>query len=167
MSKVKGSLRYLVKLDQWICCVFLVIMLAVCFGAVVMRYVFSKPLVWSEEIILTILIWFGFLCISIGAYGDTHIAIEGVYNLFPAAVRRACDILRNLLLTVFGCLMVYFGWQVFKINLMKRLPATHLSQGVQYFPIVFGGILTALYSAVNLLEYLIGNQEKNEEEGHE
>ena len=110
MSKVKGSLRYLVKLEQWICCVFLVIMLAVCFGAVVMRYVFSKPLVWSEEIILTILIWFGFLCISI---------------------------------------------------------ATHLSQGVQYFPIVFGGILTALYSAVNLLEYLIGNQEKNEEEGHE
>ena len=56
MSKVKGSLRYLVKLEQWICCVFLVIMLAVCFGAVVMRYVFSKPLVWSEEIILTILI---------------------------------------------------------------------------------------------------------------
>lgn len=164
MSKVKGYLRYLVKLEQWICCVLLVIMLVVCFGAVVMRYVFSKPLVWSEEIILTMLIWFGFLCISIGAYGDTHIAIEGAYNLFPSAARKGCDILRYLLLTVFGCLMVYFGWQVFKINLMKRLPATHLSQGVQYFPIVFGGALTALYSAVNLVEYLTGNQNRHEEE---
>lgn len=38
----------------------------------------------------------------------------------------------------------------FKINLMKRLPATHLSQGVQYFPIVFGGNSDSLYSAVNL-----------------
>lgn len=164
MSKVKRYLGYLVKLEQWICCVLLVIMLVVCFGAVVMRYVFSKPLVWSEEIILTMLIWFGFLCISIGAYGDTHIAIEGAYNLFPSAMRKGCDILRYFLLTVFGCLMVYFGWQVFKINLMKRLPASHLSQGVQYFPIVFGGALTALYSIVNLVEYLTGKQKKNEEE---
>lgn len=164
MSKVKGYLGYLVKLEQYVCCVLLVVMLVVCFGAVVMRYVFSKPLVWSEEIILTMLIWFGFMCISIGAYGDTHIAIEGAYNLFPSAVRKGCDLLRYLLLTVFGCLMVYFGWQVFKINLMKRLPATHLSQGVQYFPIVFGGVLTALYSIVNLVEYLTGKQEKGEEE---
>lgn len=156
MSKIRKYLGYLVKVEKYICCVLLVIMLAVCFGAVVMRYVFSKPLVWSEEVILTMLIWFGFMCISIGAFGDSHIAIEGVYNLFPPVMKKGCDLLRHVMLTVFGCLMVYFGWQVFQINLMKRLPATHWPQGIQYFPIVFGGALTALYSAVNLIEYLAG-----------
>lgn len=156
MSTVRKYLGYLVKLEEYVCCVLLVIMLTVCFGAVILRYVFSKPLVWSEEVILTMLIWFGFLCISIGAYGDSHIAIEGAYNMFPPAMRKVCDLLRHILLLGFGCLMVYFGWKVFKINLLKRLPATHWPQGIQYFPMVFGGFLTAVYSAVNLIECVTG-----------
>lgn len=152
MSKIRKYLGYVVKAEQYVCCVLLVIMLAVCFTAVVMRYAFSKPLVWSEEVILTMLIWFGFMCISIGTFGDSHIAIEGAYKCFPAPVKKACDLLRHVLLMVFGCLMVYYGWKVFKINLLKRLPATHWSQGIQYFPMVFGGGLTAIYSALNLVE---------------
>lgn len=164
MSKVRGYLRYLVKLEQYVCCVLLVLMLIVCFTAVVLRYVFNKPLVWSEEVILTLLIWFGFLCISIGTFGDSHIAIEGAYNLLPSVMKKGCDLLRHVLLTVFGFLMVYFGWKVFKINLLKRLPATHWSQGIQYFPIVFGGFLTMVYSAVNLIECIIGKTADKEAE---
>lgn len=156
MVNIKKYLGYAVKAEQYICCALLVLMLIVCFGAVVMRYVFSKPLVWSEEVILTMLIWFGFLCISIGAFGDSHIAIEGAYNLFPAPMKKGCDLARYLLLTVIGCMMIGFGWQVFKINMMKRLPATHWPQGIQYFPMVFGGVLTTLYSLVNLIECLTG-----------
>lgn len=164
MATIRKYLGYVVKLEKYVCCALLVVMLVVCFGAVTMRYVFSKPLVWSEEVILTMLIWFGFMCISIGAFGDSHIAIEGVYNLFPPILKKGCDILRYVLLTVFGCLMVYFGWQVFQINLIKRLPATHWPQGLQYFPMVFGGALTALYSIVNLIEYLMGKGDTIREE---
>lgn len=164
MSRVRGYLRYLVALEKYICCVLLVIMLIVCFTAVVLRYAFGKPLVWSEEVILTLLIWFGFLCISIGTFGDSHIAIEGAYNAFPPIMRKACDLLRHVLLMVFGFLMAYFGWKVFKINLLKRLPATHWSQGVQYFPIVVGGFLTMIYSALNLVEYITGKTPSKEEE---
>lgn len=64
---------------------------------------------------------------------------------------------------VFGCLMVYYGWKVFKINLLKRLPATHWSQGIQYFPMVFGGGLTAIYSALNLVECITGKKTKGEQ----
>lgn len=152
MSNVRKYLGYLVKMEQYVCCVLLVAMLTICFFAVVLRYAFNKPLAWSEEAILTMLIWFGFLCISIGAFDDSHIGIEGVYNLMPAAGRKVCDLLRHVLLLGVGCLMVYYGWQVFKINMLKRLPATHLPQGIQYFPMVFGGCLTAIYSTVNLIE---------------
>lgn len=165
MSKIRKYLGYVVKMEQVVCCILLVIMLIVCFGAVIMRYAFNKPLVWSEEVILTLLIWFGFMCISIGAFGDSHIAIEGAYNKFPPVVKKICDVLRYILIMGFGCLMVTFGWQVFKINLLKRLPATHWPQGVQYFPIVFGGALTAVYSAVNLVEYILGKWKNDMKEG--
>lgn len=164
MSNIRKYLGYVVKVEKYICCALLVIMLTVCFGAVIMRYAFSKPLVWSEEVILTMLIWFGFMCISIGAFGDSHIAIEGAYNLFPAGMKKVCDLLRHVLITALGCLMVYYGWKVFKINLLKRLPATHWPQGIQYFPMVFGGALTAVYSLVNLIECIMGKKSVSEED---
>lgn len=164
MSKLKKCLGSIVKLEQNICCILLIGMLTVCFGAVVMRYVFSKPLVWSEEVIMTMLIWFGFLCISIGAYDDSHIGIEGLYNMMPASGKKICDILRHLFLMIVGGLMVYFGWKVFKINLLKRLPASHWPQGIQYFPMVFGGFLTTVYSVVNLIECFTAKKNSDKEE---
>lgn len=167
MTNLRKYLGYVVKAEQYVCCMLLVVMLVVCFGAVVMRYAFSKPLVWSEEVILTMLIWFGFMCISIGAFGDSHIAIEGVYNLFPAPMKKGCDIARHLLLLSIGGMMVYFGWQIFHINMMKRLPATRWPQGIQYFPMVFGGVLTSLFSLLNLAECLTGINRQGGEEKHE
>ena len=132
MDKIKKGLGYIVTAEQYACCALLVIMLAICFVAVVMRYVFSRPLVWSEEVILTCLIWFGFMCISIGIFRDDHIAIEGAFHKFPPSVQFACTIFRHVVLTVFCAFMTYYGWKIFKINLLKRLPATHWSQGLQY-----------------------------------
>ena len=162
MDKIKKGLGYIVTAEQYACCALLVIMLAICFVAVVMRYAFSRPLVWSEEVILTCLIWFGFMCISIGIFRDDHIAIEGAFHKFPPSVRFACTIFRHVVLTVFCAFMTYYGWKIFKINLLKRLPATHWSQGLQYFPMVFGGALMTVYSAVNLIETL---SSKNKKEG--
>ena len=162
MDKIKKGLGYIVTAEQYACCALLVIMLAICFVAVVMRYVFSRPLVWSEEVILTCLIWFGFMCISIGIFRDDHIAIEGAFHKFPPSVQCACTIFRHVVLTVFCAFMTYYGWKIFKINLLKRLPATHWSQGLQYFPMVFGGALMTVYSAVNLIETL---SSKNKKEG--
>lgn len=162
MDKIKKGLGYIVTAEQYACCALLVIMLAICFVAVVMRYAFSRPLVWSEEVILTCLIWFGFMCISIGIFRDDHIAIEGAFHKFPPFVQFACTIFRHVVLTVFCAFMTYYGWKIFKINLLKRLPATHWSQGLQYFPMVFGGALMTVYSAVNLIETL---SSKNKKEG--
>ena len=164
MDKIKKGLGHIVAVEQYVCCVLLVIMLAVCFVAVVMRYVFSSPLVWSEEVILTCLIWFGFMCISIGIFRDDHIAIEGVFHKLPHAAQTACTVLRHVLLTVFSILMTYYGWKIFKINLLKRLPATHWSQGLQYFPMVFGGAMMAVGSAVNLITVLTANHDKEVKE---
>lgn len=164
MAKIKKGLAYIAAAEQYACCLLLVIMLSICFIAVVMRYVFSQPLVWSEEVILTCLIWFGFMCISIGIFKDDHIAIEGAYNKMPPSAKKACKILRHVLLAVFCALMTYYGWKIFKINLLKRLPATHWSQGIQYFPMVFGGALMTAGSVVHLIETLVP-AERNKKEG--
>lgn len=77
---------------------FLVIMLAVCFGAVCDALRFQQPLVWSEENYpYHIGSGSGFLYFHREPRRHTY-CDESVYNLFPSTSERACDILRNLLL---------------------------------------------------------------------
>ena len=54
-------------------------MLVINFMQVLMRYVFNAPFAWSEEIILVLLVWFGFFCMSIDIFYDSHISLTGIY----------------------------------------------------------------------------------------
>ena len=61
LKNIRKVLDKVIKLERIICCVLLVAILVVCFTAVVMRYCFNSPLSWSEEVIIVLLVWFGYL----------------------------------------------------------------------------------------------------------
>ena len=74
LQSIRKVLDKFVKLERIICCVLLVAILAVCFASVVTRYCFNSPLSWSEEVIIVLLGWFGFLCMSVETYKDADYA---------------------------------------------------------------------------------------------
>ena len=74
LQKIRKVCDKFIKLERIICCVLLVAILAVCFWSVVMRYCFNSPLSWSEEVIIVLLVWFGFLCMSVETYKDADLA---------------------------------------------------------------------------------------------
>lgn len=158
MQKLRKVIEKLIRIEQYICCALLVAILAVCFGSVVMRYVFNKPWAWSEEVIITMLLWFGFTCMSIETYFDTNIAISGFYSILPKPLQKACDILRHVLLAVFFYLMTTNSWKIFLINTKKRLPASHWNQGLQYFPMVMGGAVMLVFSIINIVGTIINEK---------
>lgn len=151
LKNIRKVLDKVIKLERIICCVLLVAILAVCFTAVVMRYCFNSPLSWSEEVIIVLLVWFGYLCMSVETYNDTNIAITGFYAMLPKGVQKACDVMRHVILTVFFYLMYSNSWKIFILNSRKRLPASQWNQGLQYFPIVLGGVLMLVFSVLNLV----------------
>ena len=160
MQKIRKVIDVFIRIERYICCALLVAILAVCFGSVVMRYVFNKPWAWSEEVIIVLLLWFGFLCMSMEIYNDASISIHGFYKHLPAGVKRCLDVLRHVLLSVFFWLMMNNGWMIFKINSRKRLPASHWNQGMQYFPMVLGGAIMLVFSVLNIIGTL--TKEKRE-----
>ena len=151
LKSIRKVLDKVIKLERYICCLLLVVILIVCFTAVVMRYCFNSPLSWSEEVIIVLLVWFGYLCMSIDTYNDTNISITGFYTRLPKAAQKACDVMRHVLLTVFFYLMFSNSWKIFVLNSRKRLPASQWNQGLQYFPIVLGGVLMCIFSILNLI----------------
>lgn len=158
LKKVRRVLDKFVKAERYICCALLVVILIICFCSVVMRYVFSKPWSWSEEVIIVLLVWFGFLCMSIETYNDTNIAVSGFYKNFPKPVQKACDVLRHVLMAVFFWLMASNAYKIFLVNSRKRLPASHWNQGLQYFPMVLGGALMLVFSIINIIGALINEK---------
>lgn len=158
LKNIRKVLDKVIKLERIICCVLLVAILAVCFTAVVMRYCFNSPLSWSEEVIIVLLVWFGFLCMSVETYKDADIAITGFYTILPKKAQKVLDVMRHVLLTVFFYLMYTNSWKIYLLNAKRRLPASHWNQGLQYLPIVIGGVLMFVFSIMNLVGTLIGEK---------
>ena len=130
----------------------LFIMLCICFFAVVMRYVFNNPWTWSEEVILILLVVFGFLCISIDIYNDEHVALTFLYNKLPPKVQTVLDILRHTVIGWFFLLMVKYGIQIYEIKWKKPLPATGWSQGIVYIAQIVISIIIVFFCLMNILK---------------
>ena len=75
IEKADKFFQKILLLEKAIGALSLFAMLCICFFAVIMRYAFNSPWTWSEEVILILLVIFGFMCISVDIYNDEHIAL--------------------------------------------------------------------------------------------
>jgi TRAP-type C4-dicarboxylate transport system permease small subunit len=65
------------------------------------RYLFDRPLAWSEEAVRYVMIWTAFLAAAWGVRDQEHIVVEIVMPWLPPRTRRALLVARYLLVVVF------------------------------------------------------------------
>jgi TRAP-type C4-dicarboxylate transport system permease small subunit len=93
---------------------------AINFANVVGRYVFFKPIIWAEEVLVFIMIW----CVMLGAtlvtWENQHLKMDVVYHLTPPPVRRWLNLLSTL---------AFLGAGVFVLVQSARVVALVASTG--------------------------------------
>jgi TRAP-type C4-dicarboxylate transport system permease small subunit len=66
------------------------------FANVVGRYVFFKPIIWAEEVLVFIMIW----CVMLGAtlvtWENQHLRMDAIHHLAPPRVRRWLNLVAAL-----------------------------------------------------------------------
>ncbi|MBI2202958.1 MAG: TRAP transporter small permease [Candidatus Rokubacteria bacterium] len=66
------------------------------FANVIGRYVFWKPIIWAEEILVFIMIW----CVMLGAalvtWENAHLRMDALYQLSSPRVRRWLNLISTL-----------------------------------------------------------------------
>ena len=139
---------------SYICGFLLIIMTAITFTQVTMRYAFKSPIIGAEEATLLLLVWFGFLCISLDIHTDSHAALYFLYNKLPPLFKKMADLMRHAALTWFFVAMFRQGWRITSITMSQILPATGVPNGFLFAPLVVGGVFMALYSVVNFFDAL-------------
>ena len=127
----------------------LVAMVVIICYQVTMRGIFNSSPSWSEEVSLTLMIWFGILSIPIGVRLHLHIGIEYLFNKFSPRNQWILSRIIYFLIAVFGTVMVISGMELVKFTSMSTLPATKLPSSVRYAVIPLAG-LTLAYNALEL-----------------
>ena len=134
-------------------------MFLILLAQVIMRYVFSRPLTWSEEAARFIFVYVSFIGI-IYAYRQTgHIRMEVVVNLFPQAVRRGLEVLINLGTIALFCYMIPFSFRFIGIQAGVKATATHIPMSIVYTALPLGMALSCVRLLISSLRIVWGEEE--------
>ena len=120
-------------------------MFLILLAQVIMRYVFSRPLTWSEEAARFIFVYVSFIGISYAYRQKGHIRMEVVVNLFPQAVRRGLEVLINL-----GTIGIQAG---------VKATATHIPMSIVYTALPLGMALSCVRLLISSLRIVWGEEE--------
>lgn len=134
-------------------------MFLILLAQVIMRYVFSRPLTWSEEAARFIFVYVSFIGISYAYRQKGHIRMEVVVNLFPQAVRRGLEVLINLGTIALFCYMIPFSFRFIGIQAGVKATATHTPMSIVYTALPLGMALSCVRLLISSLRIVWGEEE--------
>ena len=124
----------------------LVLISAVIPWAVFTRYVLNSAASWPEPMAVLLTILLTFIGAAAGYRLNLHMNLAYFANQTPPPVRRALDILVQLLMAVIAIIMIVWGTRLVEVtwnNTIGDFP--FLSVGVTYLPIPVGGCCLLLF----------------------
>lgn len=89
-----------------------VVMSVICVLQVIMRYVFSSSLSWSEELMRYLFIWMVYISISYGMKMRKHVKLDVLLQLFPQQVRPIIQIIGEAIVFVFAIAIIFSSYEV-------------------------------------------------------
>ena len=134
-------------------------MFLILLAQVIMRYVFSRPLTWSEEAARFIFVYVSFIGISYAYRQKGHIRMKVVVNLFPQAVRRGLEVLINLGTIALFCYMIPFSFRFIGIQAGVKATATHIPMSIVYTALPLGMALSCVRLLISSLRIVWGEEE--------
>lgn len=130
-------------------------MIAIVTLTVVLRYCFNTGLSWAEEVPRLLVTVFAFIACAIGVRDHMHVAVNAIYNRFPAGgkARHIMDVAVDVVTLLCGLFMLISGGQrTMKLfSLPGSLPITGISTAWQYLPIPVAGFVMTFDSLLFLL----------------
>lgn len=149
--------------------IFIIAMIFIVFANVTLRYVFNSGIFWSEEVALTLCVWFIFISLGLGIKQKLNITINLLNrDKMPAWLNFTLDLFMELIVIFVGAVMMIYGSTLVKFTMTSIMPATRWPAGLLYMVVPFAGftmILEALLHIVgwdtydaNIDEYLSGER---------
>lgn len=163
MNKFKNILDKIFHILLSFAMILLIAMVIIVFTNVVLRYGFSSGIKWGEEIPLVIIIWFTFIAMALGVKEDLHISITLFTSKANKTVNYFLNLGKYLIEFIIGFIMLKYGWLLTLNGLKSFLPATHITNAINYIVLPISAIFIMLYSFIYFVENIQGLMKNNKE----
>lgn len=125
----KKLLQRLLNVDVLLAGICLIILVSITFMGVIMRYFFSNPFVWQEEIQLWLFLWIAFFGGSVAFREKSHVEIDVIVELLPKKVQKVIQIL------IYALVVIVLGYLCRKgMMMVDQFIATNKSTFVLSIP---------------------------------
>jgi tripartite ATP-independent transporter DctM subunit len=129
-----------------------VLEIVILFAGVVSRYVFNKPLTWSDELASILFLWLAMLGAVIALRRGEHMRLTTFVNLLKPQWRAWVDTFSALVVIVFVLLLLHPAWTYFDDQWIIVTPALELHDGLRVAAIGVGAILMMVIALARLAD---------------
>ena len=130
------------KILMFICKLLLIGDIVITAWAVAGRYIpFITDPHWSEEIVLTLMVYMAVLSATLAIRKGAHIRMTAFDTYLPRKVLMVSDVLADLAVLILGIVLVYYGIKFCNspLSLRGKYASLPLSKFWQYLPIPVAG----------------------------
>ena len=126
-------------------------MVAVVTSGVIARYVMRNPMVWTEEIARTLMIWTAFLGISIAVRQRSHLGVTLLVVRMPTSLQRLVKLFTDGLTMWFLYVLTAYGFRMVETGKAQIETATGISMSYFFICVPLCGLLTMIQLGVVIL----------------
>ncbi len=120
------------------------------------RYVLNDTPTWVDPLSLLLVILIAFLGAGIGVWENTHLSVVILRTSVPKRIRTVLVFLTDLMMAVFGGLMLWYGGLLTMFKWNTLIPMIQWPEGMRSLPLTICGGLILLFSLGHLVKLFLG-----------
>ncbi|PJI92344.1 TRAP-type C4-dicarboxylate transport system permease small subunit [Yoonia maricola] len=126
------------------------------------RYVLNDTPTWVDPLSLLLVMLIAFLGAGIGVYEHTHLSVVVFRKMVASKVRSLMVILTDVLMTIFGGLMLWYGGQLTLFKWNSLIPLIQWPEGLRSLPLTICGGMILVFSLGHLARHLLGRDTRTD-----
>ena len=139
---------------------FFTVMVAAVVIEVIARYVFHRPLLWTEEVAKLAFTWLAFLGAAIAARHNEHIRVETLVEFLPARIRHGVAILTRGACVMFLAIVAVYSTLFMISEIDSTSAAMEISKAWWVLPIPISTALICMYMLKDLVTVIRDRRER-------
>ena len=132
------------KLNEYFIIGLMAAMCLVLLAQVISRYLFGKPLTWSEELARYMFVWLALLGSAWCGRGHIHVRMTALVNRFPAPVIHGLQVIISLLISLTCFYLFPHACEIFMKRSRLKAVTLGVSLGIEYIAAPVGILMIAV-----------------------
>ena len=126
----------------------------VVFYSVAMRYVFSRPPLWSVDVPNLMFIWLVFITVGLTTRLGPQIRVVFFLEKLPAVAQKAVMATAHLAILVMAVAFIYFSLPIIELTSGETILSTGWNGSIYFYALPVGCVVIAFYQLQALVKLL-------------